>query len=163
QASLGAPPQHAAQLPSALRKRAMTAAICYAKGGKAAQAVELFLGLGEKERAVETLERAGDAAGAARLRASARTPAPAALSAALSSVERDVRGFQLEHMLTAFVRTGPQDEAELEAFYLLARLYERHDFLENAKEALEKLVQRAPNHRDAAQRLAALEAQTRTA
>ncbi len=47
---------------------ALKAAIFAAKAGQAQVAVELFLGLGDRDRAVRTLEQAGDAEGAARVR-----------------------------------------------------------------------------------------------
>ena len=74
---------------------------------------------------------------------------------------RDQMTFKLESFLSAFVETGPQSSAELETFYLLAKLFEKHDLVENAKEALRNLVAAAPDYRDSAERLNALERQTR--
>ena len=74
---------------------------------------------------------------------------------------RDQMTFKLESFLSSFVETGPQSEAELEIFYLLAKLYEKHDLVENAKEALRNLVAASPTYRDTAERLNALESQTR--
>ncbi|MBI4818350.1 MAG: serine/threonine protein kinase [Deltaproteobacteria bacterium] len=51
------------------RKHALSAAICFERAGDSPRAVELFVGLGEIGRAVATLEKAGDAAGALALRA----------------------------------------------------------------------------------------------
>src|SRR5207237_262603 len=70
-------------------------------------------------------------------------------------------GFELEHFVGRFVAKGPQDDAEVEAFYQLARLYLRHDFAENAKEALQKIEARYPDYRDVAELLASLTAQSR--
>jgi serine/threonine-protein kinase len=55
-----------------------------------------------------------------------------------------------EQFLAEFIRTGPQDEEELDAFYDLALLYQRHDLVENAREALRKLLALRPDYRDAA-------------
>jgi serine/threonine-protein kinase len=50
------------------KKMAVRAAICLAKGGETHNAVAIFLATGETRRAIETLEKAGDAVGAAKLR-----------------------------------------------------------------------------------------------
>jgi eukaryotic-like serine/threonine-protein kinase len=261
--SLGVRPGQAGQLEPSLRKRALSAAIWLAKGGEAQVSVELFVALGERQRAVETLQRAGDSIGASRLMAGERLEAAPSLLAqprqvavggaatnllaaqklesggkldlaldayvqlrrygdagrvarrlgrgadaarlyadaglpleaaecyleagdtgkALDNLVRvprdDARyrtaavravklasglnalGIQLEHFLGPFVAKGPQDDAEVEAFYLLARLYLSHDFAENAKEALEKIEARSPAYRDVQALLAGLAAQSR--
>jgi eukaryotic-like serine/threonine-protein kinase len=261
--SLGIQPAQAGQLEPSLRKRALSAAIWLAKGGEAQVSVELFVALGERQRAVETLQRAGDQVGAARLMAGERLdagpsllgqPRQAAVGGAATNllaaqklesggkldlafdvyvqlrryadaarvarrlgrgadaaqlyadaglpveaaecyleagdtgkaldnlvrVPRDdaryraaasraiglasslrALGIQLEHFLGPFVAKGPQDDAEAEAFYLLARLYLRHDFAENAKEVLQKIEARSPGYRDVRELLEGLSAQTR--
>jgi serine/threonine-protein kinase len=53
------------------RKLAVRAAICLAKGGETHNAAALFVAAGDRRRAVETLEKAGDTVGAARLKAMA--------------------------------------------------------------------------------------------
>jgi serine/threonine-protein kinase len=55
------------QLDAAGKKRALMAAIYLGKAGENAMAVQLFVALGERQRAIELLQRAGDHAGAARL------------------------------------------------------------------------------------------------
>ncbi len=50
------------------KKVAVRAAICLAKGGETHNAVAIFLATGETRRAIETLEKAGDAVAAAKLR-----------------------------------------------------------------------------------------------
>jgi eukaryotic-like serine/threonine-protein kinase len=261
--SLGVQPAQAGQLEPSLRKRALSAAIWLAKGGEAQVSVELFVALGERQRAVDTLQRAGDQVGAARLMAGERFDAAPSLLAqprlaavggaatnllaaqklesggkldlafdayvqlrryadaarlarrlgrgadaaqlyadaglpfeaaecyleagdtgkALDNLVRvprtDARyrpaavraiglassvqalGIQLEHFLGPFVAKGPQDEAETEAFYLLALLYLRHDFAENAKEVLQKVEARSPGFRDVRELLEGLAAQSR--
>jgi len=261
--SLGVRPSQAGQLEPSLKKRALSAAIWLAKGGEAQVSVELFVALGERQRAADTLQRAGDQIGAARVLAGERLEAaPSLLSqprqgavggaatnllaaqklesggkldlafeayvqlrrnadaarvatrlgrgadaarlyadaglpleaaecylevgdtgkaldnlvrvpredaryraAALRAVKLasslDALGIQLEHFVGAFVAKGPQDDAETEGFYLLARLYLRHDFAENAKEALQKIEARSPAYRDVRELLAGLTAQSR--
>src|SRR5919202_5505140 len=77
--SLAVRPGQAGQLEPALRKRALSAAIWLAKGGETQVSVELFVALGERQRAVETLQRAGDQVGAARLMAGERLDAAPSL------------------------------------------------------------------------------------
>jgi eukaryotic-like serine/threonine-protein kinase len=261
--SLQVRPGQVGQLEPALKKRALSAAIWLAKGGEAQVAVELFVALGERQRAIETLQRKGDQVGAARLLAGERLDGgpsllgnvkQAAVSGAATSmlaaqklegagkldaafdayvqlrkyaeaarvakrlgrvadaaqlyadaglpfeaakcyleagdtgkaldnlvrVPRDdasyrsaavravqlasalnVLGFELEHFVGPFVAKGPQDDAEVEAFYQLARVYLRHDFAENAKEALRKIEARSPGYRDVRKLLEGLDEQSR--
>jgi len=72
---LGVSPSQVGQLPADKRKEALTAAICFARTGKNAMAVQLFVALGEHPRAIEVLERAGDHEGAKRVREHAMNPA----------------------------------------------------------------------------------------
>ncbi len=65
--SLGVPVTQAGRLDPAGKKRALMAAIFLGRAGDAQQAVQLFLALGEQQRAVEVLQKAGDAVGAAKL------------------------------------------------------------------------------------------------
>jgi len=51
------------------KKLAVRAGICLVKAGETHNAVAIFLGVGDKQRAVEALEKGGDAVGAAKLRA----------------------------------------------------------------------------------------------
>jgi eukaryotic-like serine/threonine-protein kinase len=245
------------------KKHALKAAICFDQAGKTKQAVDLFLALGERHRAVLSLRKAGDDAGAARIEAGdpGRAPGQASPQAAagltnaaglniqaaqklesagkydlamqayiqlrqfghagrmahalgktdqaaelfsdgampyeaavcylklgntgkslekLTSVPREdkryraaclqaikiaselsVLDFQLEHFLGKFASGAPKDEQDLEAFYKLSKLYQRHDFVENARDMLEKIVAVTPDYRDARARLAAIDAETR--
>ena len=61
--------------------------------------------------------------------------------------------FVLENFLSTFVRQPPTSNREVEAFYELGRLYQRHDFVENARDAFGKLLEVAPNHKDARDRV----------
>jgi tetratricopeptide (TPR) repeat protein len=56
-------------LDAAGRKIALKAAICFSKAGDVRQAVELFLAVGERGRAIQFLQERGDFANAARLQA----------------------------------------------------------------------------------------------
>jgi serine/threonine-protein kinase len=261
--SLQVRPNQVGQLDPALKKRALSAAIWLAKAGEAQVSVELFVALGERQRAVETLQRAGDQVGAARLLAGERLEGgpsilghskqatvggtatsmlaaqkletagkldaafdayvqlrkyseaarvakrlgrtadaaqlyadagmpldaaqcyldagdtgkalenfvrvpradPAYRGAAVRAVKLasalNVLDFQLEHFVGPFVTKGPQDDAEMEAFYLLAELYVRHDLPENAHEALEKIAARSPGYRDVRKLLDNLSEETR--
>ena len=68
--------------------------------------------------------------------------------------------FKLESFLAPYIEVGPQKKEELETFYMLAKLFEKNDLLENAKDTLLKLLDRSHDYRDAADRLARLESQT---
>src|SRR2546426_1806894 len=65
--SLGVPPPQAGRLDPAGKKRALMAAIFLGRSGENQMAVQVFMALGEQPRAVELLQKAGDAVGAARI------------------------------------------------------------------------------------------------
>jgi len=69
-------------------------------------------------------------------------------------------GLRMDHFLARFIEEGPLDVREVESFYLLAKVYEKHDLLENAKELLHKIEAKRPGYREARQWLNALEEQT---
>ena len=86
---------------AAQRKLAVRAAICLSKGKQADQAVAIFVAVGDGARAVETLERGGDSAAAARLKSQLdRGDAHRELRALCASV------------LSAVPRRAPQPAAE---------------------------------------------------
>ncbi len=262
--SLGVQPAQAGRLDAAGKKRALMAAIFLGRAGENEVAVQLYLALGEQARAVELLQKAGDAVGAAKL--AALTPgefdtgpllAPVKAAAVggqavsvLSAQKLEEQGkldlalqqyvqlkrfgdaarlaramgrnadaaqlfadaglpfeaahayleagdtgkalenlcrvtkdepryraaaaqavrlatnlgvidFRLEHLLGAFVKSGPADAAEVQVFDLLAQLYSAHGFPENAREALQKILARDPAFPGARQRLNELELQMR--
>ncbi len=272
--SLGFEPGQASQLSPSGRRLAMQAAICFARAGDPAPAVEWFLALGERQRAAEVLRRAGDPLGAARVLQESKPPArpvssavspvipppasagmsPAPVAgetsvAAAQALERAGRhtlaieayllvrqpadaarvallagrpaqagemfesaglpfeagqafsragewtkaidafmrvpvdspryreaavlairfasqtntlDFPLEHFLTRFVQELPAVDAEIEALYLLGRLYQRNDFPENARDAYTKVLRaNGGAYRDARRRLGQIEAEAR--
>jgi tRNA A-37 threonylcarbamoyl transferase component Bud32/tetratricopeptide (TPR) repeat protein len=65
--SLGVAPDKVGALDAAKRKLALQAAICFGRSGEATLAATLFVSLGEKDRAVDVLKRAGDHIAAARV------------------------------------------------------------------------------------------------
>ena len=65
--SLGAPPQQAGRLDPDGKKLALMAAIYLGRAGENELAVQLFVSLGEQQRAVDLLTKAGDTVGAARV------------------------------------------------------------------------------------------------
>jgi len=241
------------------KKLALMAAVCFARAGQNSEAVTLFVALKEYQRAAQTLEKAGDLVGAARVLASARERHTAAhlpqgvggaavtvdaarkleaqgkpelaiqmyvqlrrygeaarvameiehfgdagsfyaeagmvydagaayVSAGDSgkAVENFVRvpvedkryraaanevarlAAQLSHLdvrmdnfLARFIAEGPKEAKELESFYQLGRVFERHDLLENAKEVLRKIAAARPGYRDTTEWLERLEEKTR--
>ena len=244
------------RMPPRLRRRTLHAAICFARAGDRALAQELYLALGEIARAVEMLQQAGDAAGAAKLEATyarrgafvppapvakaapgevtvevaerfaregrydrameayarLRQPAQAARMAHLAGDTRQaaqfytdagrsfdaarcwletgdtgsaleallrvprtdpeypqaaveairlastlgVLDFALENFLTKFLDGTPTSPAESHAFSRMAELYIRHDFTENAKRTLARVLAYDPRDAGALERLATL-------
>jgi serine/threonine-protein kinase len=67
--ALGVAASEVGRLEPARRKVALKAAACLSQAGEITLAVKLLVGLGDRMRAAQVLERSGDRAGAARLRA----------------------------------------------------------------------------------------------
>ncbi len=63
---------------------------------------------------------------------------------------------RLENFLAPFISAGPQNAADMSAFYELAEHYLGLGFPENAEEAFGKLVEEDPRYRDARARLSEL-------
>ncbi|MCP4680665.1 MAG: serine/threonine protein kinase [Deltaproteobacteria bacterium] len=132
--------------------RTAEAANMYAEGGMPFEAAQCYLELGDTGKGLDNLIRVP--------RSDDRYRA-AAGSAVRVACDLNILSFQLEHFLTAFVASGPADESEFDTFYLLSRLYEQHNLLENAREALEKIVVINPGYRDTAVRLEKMKEQTK--
>lgn len=67
----------------------------------------------------------------------------------------------LDHFLARFIKTGPLEAEEHETFYQIGQHYRRHGFLQAAREAVEKLLEVSPAHRDAHGLLGQIEAAAR--
>ena len=85
----------------------------------------------------------------------------ACLHAIKLATELNLLDFQLEHFLGKLVAGGPTNEHEVEVFFTLGQLYERHDFAENAREIYQKILDRDPGHKGADARLEAMETEAR--
>lgn len=81
----------------------------------------------------------------------------ACLRAVRLAPDRGPLSLGFENLVAAFLKGGPESGVETEAFLALARLYEREGFLENAAEALERVLMRQPEHAGAQQALARLQ------
>ncbi len=132
--------------------RAGEAANMYAEGGMPYEAAQCYLEAGDTGKGLDNL---------VRVPRNDRRYRAAAESAVRVACDLNILSFQLEHFLTAFVASGPADESEFDTFYLLSRLYEQHNLLENAKEALEKILIINPGYRDTAARLENMKEQTK--
>jgi len=123
------------------------AAAAYERAGLTFQAAEAYVAAGEPAAALQAL-----------LRVPAEHPRhrEACVAAVRLADEQDRVSLALENLLARFVRSGPLDDTEAEAFDRLSRLYERQGLRANAREALTKLVAFRPAFPEAAQRLKAL-------
>lgn len=97
------------------KRQALTAAILLGRGGETRRAVDLFVALGERERAAELLRRAGDAAGAERLEvATGPTPLPRAPSSPGASAEAARKleaGGRDDSALQVYLSLGQNEDA----------------------------------------------------
>ncbi len=160
------------------------------RAGKLQDAAEIYLEIRVHAEAARLFKRLGRTLDAAKAFATARMPFKAALcyveigdltnaqenlvwvpktdpqyrAAAMLGIrtasEMGSLSFQLEHFLQEFLQAAPAEPRELESLYLLSKLYEKSDLLENAKEVLRNILDSVPRYRDALERLQRLEEQT---
>jgi len=145
----------------------------YIRAQKPAQAARLAQGLGRLEDAATLHAEAGNPYQAALcyrqlgkpdlyLASLVRVPRQderyraAAVEAVRVASELGTIELQHDQFLADFVESGPQDDAELETFYQLGKLYLDQDFPENAEEVFEKILSRDPSYGDVAALLAGL-------
>jgi hypothetical protein len=68
----------------------------------------------------------------------------ACAEAILRASALDIVSLELENLLADFIRSGPREDSEVEAFCVLGELYLRKGFSENARETLAKAVRARP-------------------
>jgi tetratricopeptide (TPR) repeat protein len=54
--------------------------------------------------------------------------------------------FELDQFVSRFVASGPEDPQEIDAFFVLGRLYEKLGFPDNAAECYRKIAEKQPGH-----------------
>jgi eukaryotic-like serine/threonine-protein kinase len=128
------------------------AANLFAEGGLPYEAGLCYLEAGDTGKGVDNL---------VRVPRNDRRYREAAAKVVRVAAGLNLLDFQIEHFLTNYISSGPAGESDLETFYILSRLYEQHDLVENAKEALKKILEVSPAYRDAAARLQRYEADTK--
>ena len=124
----------------------------YAEAGMVYDAGAAYVAAGDSGKALENFVRVP--VEDKRYRAAANEVAR--LAAQLSHL--DVR---MDNFLARFIAEGPKEAKELESFYQLGQVFERHDLLENAKEVLRKIAAARPGYRDTTEWLKRLEEKTR--
>ncbi len=118
--SLGVPPAQAGRLDPAGKKRALMAAIFLGRAGDNPQAVQLYMALGEQQRAVELLQKTGDAVGAAKL--AAMKPGQFDAGPMLAPAKATAVGGQAVSMATAQkLEESGKLEAALQSYVSLKR------------------------------------------
>jgi serine/threonine-protein kinase len=125
--------------------RVSDAANMYAEAGMPYDAAMCYLEIGDTGKSLDNLIRVP--------RSNKQRYRKAAAHAVSLACELNVLSFRLEHFLTEFIASGPVDTREFDTFYNLGILYERHNLMENAQEALQKLIAVDPHFKDAKERL----------
>jgi serine/threonine-protein kinase len=87
----------------------------------------------------------------------------AAAQAIRVATELDALDYKLDQFVAPFVSDGPKDERELEALYVLARLYRAGGFGDNARDVFVRIAAARPGYRDVADHLAKLANESRGA
>lgn len=141
-------------------KRPADAARCQRALGQLQQAGELYLEAGQIYEAAWCFHQAGDTG--RFLETMPRIPRdhPAYRKACIETVKVaasvGVLDFQLDRFFGRFTSEGPHDDAELDAFYRLGRLYETHDYPDSARDIYQRLLEVRPQYGDVGLRLANL-------
>src|SRR2546430_1406107 len=118
--SLGVPAAQAGRLDPPGKKRALMAAIFLGRAGENQTAVQVFMALGEQQRAVELLQKAGDAVGAARI--ASMKPGEFDTGAMLAPAKATAVGGQAVSILSAQkMEEQGKLEAALETYVQLKR------------------------------------------
>jgi serine/threonine-protein kinase len=118
--SLGVPPDQAGRLDPAGKKRALMAAIFLGRAGQNEMAVQIFLALGEQQRAVELLQKSGDGVGAAKL--AAMKPGQFSTGPMLAPAKATAVGGQAVSMISAQkLEEKGKLEAALQSYMQLKR------------------------------------------
>jgi len=130
------------------------AASFYAEAGMVFEAGATYVEAGDSEKAVENF---------VRVPRDDRRYRAAASEVSRLAAELGQLGLKMDHFLARFIAEGPLEGRDLESFYLLGKVYQQHDLIENAKEVLRKVVAKNPGYRDAATWLKTLEQQTHVA
>ena len=153
--------------------RAEGSARAFAAAGAVADVTRVMRSAGRLDLAVRILTdagfpleaalcqaEAGDAAAAldriVRLPATGPRYREAAREAVTLACRLDALGIRFEQFVRGFIAAGPEEEADLAAFYGLAELYLKHGMPENAEESFRKILEYSPGYRDVPARLAAL-------
>lgn len=131
--------------------KAGDAASFYAEAGLVFEAGTCYVEAGDSGKALENF---------IRLPRDDAQYRPACLEVVRLANDLNYVGLKMDHFLTRFIEEGPQNARELECFYLLSKVFKKHDLVENAKEALRKILSRHPDYRDSTALLAQLEQQT---
>lgn len=161
------------------RARARRAAGLYEQHQRAQKALEVLAWISDVEgltalaerlanegqvvEAAIAMARYGDPRRATTLLTKIGRDEPRYRSACVEAVRALARGapftMPLDRWFSAFIRPGPENDAEAEAFYVLAALYARQAMPENADEVLGRLVHKRPDFKDAAAQKKRLEQQ----
>jgi tetratricopeptide (TPR) repeat protein len=110
------------------------------------EAAECYVAIHERDQALESLWRLTPAHPRYR---------DACVLAIKACADRSVMSFDLEHLVAKFMTTPPQTDAEAEAMYSLAILFETHRSFDSAASCYRRLLSVRPHYRDAEDRLRA--------
>jgi len=141
-------------------KRPSDAARCQRALGRLKEAGDLYLEAGQPFEAAWCFRQIGDTG--RFLETVTRIPRDhpsfrqACVEAAKVASAGGVLDFHLDQFFGRFVADGPQNDAEIEAFYRLGRLYETHDYPDSARDIYQRVLSVRPQYGDVGMRLARL-------
>ncbi|NUP06452.1 MAG: protein kinase [Polyangiaceae bacterium] len=133
-------------------KEFSAAARSYADIGQLGHAARCYLAANDKTAALQTV-----------LRIPREDPLyrDACVLAIRLSVNLNRVDFDFDQFVGRFLSSQPANDTELEAFYTAAVLFDDNGFAENAREVYAKVVDAAPQYKDARQRMDAIERNSR--
>jgi tetratricopeptide (TPR) repeat protein len=110
------------------------------------EAAECYFAIRDRDQALESLWRVTPTHPRYR---------DACVMAIKACADRSVMNFELEHLVAKFMTTPPKTDAEAEAMYSLAILFETHRSFDSAASCYRLLLSVRPHYQDAADRLRA--------
>ncbi len=129
-----------------------TAGALYLEIGAVGAAVRCFLAAGDRSQALVALTRVG--------RDDAQYPRACALAIELA-LALDHLDLVFDQFAGPYLERTPTSDEETTAFYRAATLFERHGFLDTARDVLARLVAARPGFLDSEERLARVERRAR--
>ncbi len=157
--SFGGQPASLQHLSQEQQMYARQAAKWMQQGGGVYQAIEIYLGLGDHAEASAIFQ--GYLSECRCIEPHHPEYRNVCITLAFSATMLNDIPFELDHLLSSFIQTGPQTSQEAECFYQLGHVYCRRQMPENSQELFQRITTFDPHYRDIQEHLETLKAKLR--